>query len=346
MAQEEKKSRVSSDTISLLTNRKIILGVTSLIVLIAVIFLFSFVPYTISPGRLKEPSFITDLLMVCVITIFALVGTLFIGQASNAQNKKSNIAKATSKFLITKQQVEDRGQSVFKQWIVAVLQEQDKKVIYKRLLEQSGIEDLSVLKLTIKEIQQLTVPQKFNGEFYKELTKNQIKLLVKIKTGKIKINFVPPEYYLSVKSIVDARTRSERANAEGTQKGKIVFSSVASKLLLTIAFSVVMALFVKDVTSGEYSDIEIASKLFSRLASFFSSVFMGYLVGCQINDIDAEYIEMRSSTHVDFLEDKEFVGKSVKEQAKEAFINRVKDEQVLKLDNKSNQLEMKTETEE
>lgn len=333
--------RNTGDTLALLTNRKIILGVTSLVVLIAVIFLFSFVPYTISPGRLKEASFITDLLMVCVITIFALVGTIFIGQASNAQNSKSNIAKATSKFLVTKAKVEERGQSVFKQWIVSVLQENDKRSVEKRMLENAGIDDLSVLKLSINEIKSLTVAQKYNGEFYKELTKGQIKLLVDIKSHGIKMNFVPPEYYLSVKSITDTRTRSERANAEGTQKGKLVFGSIASKMLLTVAFSVVMALFVKDVTSGEYSDIEIASKLFSRLASFFSSVFMGYLVGCQINDIDAEYIDMRSSTHTDFLEDKTFVGKSTKELAKEAFINRVKDEQVLKLDNKSNQIELK-----
>ncbi len=339
---EKRQDATSSEILGLLTNRKIILGVTSLVVMMAVIFLFSFVPYTISPGRLQEASFITDLLMVCVITIFGLVGALFVAQASNAQNKKSKIAKASANFIVTKAKVEERGLSTFKQWIVNVMQEQDKNIIKKRILEQAGIEDMSVLKLSITEIKALTVPQKYNGEFYKELTKSQIKLLVSIKEHGIKLKFVPPEYYLSVKTIIDNRTRSERANAEGTQKGKLVFASVASKLLLTIAFSVVMALFVKDVTSGEYSSVEVASKLFSRLASFFSSIFMGYLVGCQINDIDAEYIEMRSSAHTDFLEDKEFVGKSAKELAKEAFINRVKDEQVLKLDNKSNQIEMKS----
>ena len=337
----EKKQRVSSETLALLTNRKIILGITSLVVLMVVIFLFSFVPYTISPNRLSEPSFITDLLMVCVITIFALVGALFIGQAGNAQNAKSKIAKATANFLVTKTKVEERGQSVFKQWIETVLQEQDKKIVMRRILAENGIEDESVLKLSVSEIKQLTKPQKINGEFYAELSKKQIKILLDIKEHGIQLKFVPPEYYLSVKTIIDNRTRSERANAEGTQKGKLVFASVASKLLLTISFSVVMALFVKDLTSGEYEGAEIAAKLFSRLSSFFSSVFLGYLVGCQINDIDAEYIEMRSSTHTDFLEDTTFVGKTQKELAKEAFINRVKEEQVLKLDNKSNQLELK-----
>lgn len=339
----EEKRKTSSDLMNLITNRKIILGITSLVVLVVMIFLFSFVPYTISPGRLKEASFITDLLMIVVITIFALVGTIFIGQASNAQMSKSNIAKATSKFILSKARVEERGQSIFKQWVVAVLQEQDKAVVQKRILDENGIDDPGVLKLSVNEIKQLTVPQKFNGEFYKELTPKQIKVLVYLKEHGIRLKFVPPEYYLSVKTIIDARTRSERANDEGARKGKLVFSSVVSRLLLTISFSVVVALFVKDVASEEYTAVEIATKLFSRLASFFSSVFMGYLIGCQINDIDAEYIEMRSSAHVDFLEDKDFKGKTIKEQAKEAFINRVKEEQVLKLDNKGNQIEMKPE---
>ena len=327
MAEEKKQS--STEKINLLRNRKVLLGLTALAILIVVICLFSFVPYTISSERLTEPSFIVDLLMLCVITIFALLGMLYVGQASNAQNPKSKIAKATVEFKISKEEVKKRGLAAFKQWVANVLQVQDKETIKQRTLEEKGIEDLSILKLNIHEIEQLTKPQKFNGEFYDCLTKEQIDLVKRIKTKGIQLKFVPPEYYLSVQGIKDARTRSERAGGEGAQKGRILFSSITSKILLTIAFSVVWALFARDLASGEYTAIEIATKLFSRLFAFFTSAFMGYIVGCQINDIDAEYIEMRTSVHTDFLEDKDFVAKDVKEIAKEAFINRVKEEQVI-----------------
>ena len=46
--------------------------------------------------------------------------------------------------------------------------------------------------------------------------------------------------------------------------------------------------------------------------------------------------------YIDYLEDKGFIGKDVKEIAKEHFIDRVKKEQVLQLDNKQNQIEMKS----
>ena len=337
----EKKQLISAEKLNLLKNRKIILGVTALAILMVVIFLFSFVPYTISGKKLTEPAFIVDLLMVCVITIFAMIGTLFIGQASNAQNPKSKIAKATVEFLINKAKVLEQGQTRFKQWIVNVLQVKDKETIIERKLDEHGIDDHSVLKLTISEIRGLNVPQKYNGEFYDELSPEKIKFLLKLKEKGLKIRFVAPEYYLSVQGIRDKRTVSERANEEDSKKGKLVFSSLASKLLLTLAFSIIFALFVRDVASGDYTAAEVATKLFARLFAFFTSIFMGYIVGCQINDIDAEYIEMRSIVHIDYLEDKEFKGQDVKEIAKQHFIDRVKNEQVLQLDNKQNQIEMK-----
>lgn len=337
----EKKQLISTEKLNVLKNRKIVLGLTALLILMVVIFLFSFVPYTISSSRLREPSFITDLLMVCVITIFAMIGTLFVGQASNAQNPKSKIAKATVAFIETRAETIKRGQAAFKQWIVTVFQPKDRETIKKRLIDEAGITDPSVYKLTVKEIKSLTVPQKFNGEFYDQLTKKQIKFLVNLKEKGLDLKFVAPEYYLSVQGIKDKRTVSERSMEEGIQKGRLVFASLVSKLFLTISFSIIFALFVKDMASGEYTPVEIATKLFSRLFAFFTSVFMGYLVGAQINDIDAEYIEMRTGVHTDFLEDKDFVAKDVKEIAKEAFINRVKEEQVLKLDNKQNQIEMR-----
>lgn len=339
----EKKQLISQEKLDLLKNRKIILGATALGLLVVVIFLFSFIPYTISSSRLKEPSFITDLLMVCVITIFGMIGMMFVAQASNAQNPKSKIAKATVAFINSKTEVLRRGQSAFKQWIVNILQPRDKDTILHRTLEEIGVEDFSVYNLSIAEIKALTLPQKYNGEFYDALTKKQINTLIKLKEKGIQVQFVAPEYYLSVQGIKDVRTVSERSTREGEQKGKLVFVSIASKLLLTISFSVIFALFVRDVSSGEYAPVEVATKLFSRLFAFFTSIFMGFLVGSQINDIDAEYIDMRTGVHTDFLEDKEFKEKDIKEIAKEAFINRVKEEQVLKLEGKQNQIEMKEE---
>ena len=328
----DKNVSTTVEKLAVIKNRKVQLGLTALLMLIVVIFLCSFIPFTVSKERLTSPEFITDLTLTIAITILAMVGTVFIGQAGNAQNPQSKIAKATAEFLRKKKEVEERGVTVFKQWVVAVMQVQDTETIKNRILDSVGIEDKNVMKLTIAQIKSLTTPQKFgqtDQDFFEALTKEQIKTIVQIKEKGVKVDFVPPEYYLSVKGITDKKTRSERANNEGKKKASVLVGSVLSKSLVTIAFAIVAALFVKDTASGDYTGVEIATKLFSRLTAFFTSAFMGYLVGCQINDIDAEYIEMRTSAHIDFLEDKSFIGKSIKEKAKESYIERVKEEQVL-----------------
>lgn len=60
-----------------------------------------------------------------------------------------------------------------------------------------------------------------------------------------------------------------------------------------------------------------------------TSSFMGYMVGCQMNDIDADFIDTKCLAHDEFFEDKTFKPLSQQELAKEAFVNRVKEETVL-----------------
>ena len=60
-----------------------------------------------------------------------------------------------------------------------------------------------------------------------------------------------------------------------------------------------------------------------------------------LNDIDAEYIEMRTQVHTRYMQDSGFKPLSQQEEAKKEFVERVEKEQVLKLDNKQNQIEMR-----
>ena len=84
--------------------------------------------------------------------------------------------------------------------------------------------------------------------------------------------------------------------------------------------------------SAEEDIAQATMKFISRLWAMVSSSFMGYIVGCQINDIDAEYISMRTTVHNMFLQDKDFKPLDDQEEAKQDFINRVKKENILQLD--------------
>lgn len=327
-----------------LFNRKIILGVASLLIAVILIAVCSFVPFIIDPTRWQTTEFLTDELIVCAIVIFSMVSAVFIGQASNGQNEESNLAKARVNFFASVKRITDRN--AFAQWVKKVLQPSDVRSIKERRLRENGIEDFRVLDLEFNEIKSLEEsPQCFNnskGEkiFYKGLSKEQVQAVLKIKGGKLKVNFVPPEYYLTAKNLIDTRTISERSSKEGTKKAAFLSKNIISRLLLTITTAMIFASLMRDLTAS--TDLaESTQKFVSRLWAMISSTFMGYITGCQINDIDAEYIEMRVAVQDMYLADKNFKPLTQQEEAKEEFINKVKKENEMTLENNSRFIEYK-----
>lgn len=322
-----------------LQNRKILLGIISLLLAIAVIVVTSFWPFIFDPNNLK-PTFLTDELIIISITIFGMIATLFIGQAGNAQNPASELAKAIVKFNETVKLVTNRN--AFKQWIKKVFQPNDLQSIKIRKLRNLGIENNNYLELTIPQIKALKdTPQKYDGVFYKSLTSSQVKGLISIKKNKKQITLVEPEYYLTFKNVESNKTISEKSGNESKKKISVVSLDLLGKIILTLLTAVVLGSLVYDATVGA-GGVQAAMNFFSRIWALMSSSFLGYTVGTKINDIDADYIRMRSEVHIQFSEDKTFKPLTEEEEAKEEFKKRVLKEEHALLENKSTQIEMKT----
>lgn len=296
-----------------LLNKKIVLGVLSLVSVLLCTTISSFLPFTFKPENIFSSEFLTNELIICAIVIITMVSSIFIGQASNAQNPNSNIAKARVKFFETCSKIEDINK--FFQWVKTVLQPSDIKAMNERRMREVGIEDYSVLELDIPDIESLeNKSQKIDGKPYKGLSKKQIEVVKKIKLGEYKITLVDPTYYITVKNIDGNKTITEKASKEQAKKGIYLSYSIISKVIMTIFIGMIFASLAKDTIEGQ--DIATSIMTFgSRLFSMISCMYMGYVTGCQINDIDAEYIQMRSIVHSQFLQDKAFIPKTIKEIA-------------------------------
>lgn len=305
---------MNNDKVKKFMNRKILLGVSSLLMCIGLIAVSSFIPFIIDPTRWQTKDFLTDELITVAIIVFCMVSAMFIGQAGNAQDERSNIAKARAKFLISVDKIVNINS--FNQWVKKIMQPNDIDSMHRRIMRQAGIEDYRVLDLERDQIRSLLEkPGCFNDLYFKGLSKKQIKTIIDIKDGKYKVTFVEPEYYLSTKTLIDARTITERSSKEGIKKGLFLAKSVVSRVVLTVITAMIFASLMRDLSAQEDMG-EATMTFFSRLWSMISSSFMGYIVGCQINDIDAEYIEMRISVHERYLNDKEFIPLDQQEEAK------------------------------
>lgn len=313
------------------TNKKVMLGVLAFISVIAIIFVSSFVPFIIDPTQWQTAEFLSDELIIVAITIFGVVCVMFIGQASNMANPSSNIAKAKVKFYEKIEKITNI--SGFCQWVKKVLQPKDIKSAKTRELMKMRIENADILDLSISEIKSLIdTPQKINGIFYKGITKNQAKGAIRIKNGKLKIDIVEPTYYLSFKAIDSDKTITERSGKESTKKTWLMVYSVGSKVVVTLIVAMIMASFVRDTASGDNDLANSFLKFFNRMFALITSSFMGFIVGSQENDIDAEFIEMRVLVQEMYLQDTTFVPLSEQEEAKQEYIERVKKENVIGID--------------
>lgn len=314
-------------------NKKIVLGILAMILALAFIVISSFIPYIIDPSRWQTKEFLGDQLIIIAIIIFAIIATMIIGQASNAQNPKSEIAKAKVAFNTTVSEIKDI--SKFNQWVKKVLQPRDIATIQERVMRKAGIEDYEILKLDRVEIKALIdTPQKYGDRFYKSISKKQAQILLDLKDGYYKVYLVEPSYYLTVKSIDSNKTITERSGTESTKKGVLLAWSTLSKIIITVMISMIFASLVRDTSSDGVPAATAWLKFVSRLLTMTTSSFMGYVIGCQINDIDASYINMRVLVLKEHMQDTDFKAKSQQELAKEEFTERVKSENIILLEDK------------
>lgn len=301
-------------------NKKVVLGLLTLALIIAIIAVSSFIPFLLDPQRFMTTKWLTDELIIIAITLSTTITVMFIAQASNMDNPKSEICKARVKFNESVALIDNLTR--FFQWVKRVLREQDKHSMIEREMNKLGV-DKNVYFLDNNQIKELAVnPQKFDGVFYKRLDEDLVKQIIRVKRKINRFKFVEPKHYTNIKSFSPYKTNSENASSEIIKKVIYVVFSVATKIILTLVFAMIVTALVVD-TQTHLTQAQAWLDFLSRMFAFVSSSFLGWLVGSKLNDIDAFYILNRVEAHVRYREDKTFV---MVDEGKEEYIERVKKE--------------------
>lgn len=329
---------VVKDKLKKYKDKKIVLAFLSILVVFVIIIISSFMPLLIDPSKFLTLDFLTNALITIAITIFGTVACLIIGQQNNETNENSKISVSKATFNTKKELVNNFN--YFSQWVKKVLQPRDLKEMQINAMKNVGItlyKDYSYLDLTEEEIKSLLgKSQKINGHYYLSLTKEKVDLLLKIKSGKFDFHFVEPIYYLTLDNQDIDKTISQRSGNEGKKKTALLALNLGSKIIMTLLVSMVFAsLIPKDGAS-----VNVANQfftMFSRLFTLLTSAFMGYSVGCEMNDIESSFIDLKCIVIDMYLSDTTFKPLNEEELAKQEFIEQVKKEN----EEYMHQLEMK-----
>lgn len=330
-----KEGLTTSEQIKKYLNKKMILGVSALLLGVAIIFVCSIVPLAIDPKQWNDAGFISDEMIIIALTVLGEVCLLMIGQSYNEAQPVSKLAKATVDFNRSIETLIDTKIVAFDQWIRRILEPQDQKDRYKRLLRNAGIENTHYFELSRNELKTLLKQPMTKGSggdkiYFRQLTKKQYKLILEILDGKWVINFVTPDTYRKLSKIDVDKTTSEKLANQQKKKTYTVINSVFTKSLIVLASGLIFGALVP--TNDTQTMGETFMKLFTRLFSFTSAGFVGFMLGGQMNDIDAEYIRDKIDVHKRFASDKDFKPLSEQELAKKEFAEYVKEQNKIAMD--------------
>lgn len=295
----------TSEKIKKFVSKKMLLGLTSMLTGLAIIFVCSIVPFAIDPSKWNTARFISDEMILVAITILGEVCLIMIAQSYNQSTDVSNLAKAKVKFM---QKLDDCiGTNIvaFDQWVKLVLEKRDLDIKYQRLLSRVGIENFNYCNLSREQLKELLKhPEKIDNVYYRQLTKEQYHTIVGILNGKNTINFVDASTYRKLSKLDVDKTTSEKMANQQAKKSSVVASSIISKSMFVVCIGLVFGALVP--TGAIEGTGEVLMRLFNRLFCFASAGFVGFFVGCQINDIDAEYILEKVDVVEKFYADKDF----------------------------------------
>lgn len=263
---------------------------------IAIVFaaIMSFVPYLISLEKVGTASFWTDEIMSLGFVLIGFVTMMSIAMNMNSMNPKSQIAEANAKYVAKRPLVKNVND--FKRWHDEIYLPSDKKAVIRRYLDELMIDDESILELDRIDIKAMEEAKtNLNGRDYPSLSKEQVRMLIRIKEGKVRMPKTNAKYYLTTKSYKQAMTISEEVQNEEMKKGLTLGFDIASKLAVSFTWAFILALFVRDTTQGSGgSNLDAWGKFAIRMMSIGSGMFSGFLSGYKINNIDAHYIELRN----------------------------------------------------
>ena len=307
-------------------NKKLMLGLLTMVVILAIVIVSSFWPFILDFSKIGTEQFITDQMIIITITIAATVSMMLIAQASNAANPNSEIAKSKVAFMISIANIVNH--TAFYQWVKKVLQTKDRKDIAEREMLSLGV-PFDVFFLNKAQICSLIVPTKINNTFYQALSKEQINAILRLKKYVANVKFVSPNYYTSFKSWMADKNLSEIASGVNKKKVLTIIFQLSLKILLSFIFASILASLVRDLTQEGGSSAQAWMRFLSRIFAYITSSFLGYNIGCKMNDLDAFYIMKRVEAHTLYCEDKTFVYVDEAKEEYEKFYN-------LKEDNSNN----------
>lgn len=316
---------------SIARSKKLVLGVLSFVLVLAMIVVSAFSELSMNPSNWKSSEFISKELIQVAIAVMSMICFINIGKSGNDLDSRSNIAKTRKDFMESIEKIKAKGVNGFLQWVKHTKQKIDQDDENENLLHSVGITNLAYLELEYSELE-ILLNQPYSKElpkgktYFNQLNKEQYETIIKIKNGKNAISFINPTEYLVLSKGSRVVSDSRKLSQQAKKETMTMIVDVGARMISVLMFGMIMGAFVVESLSDGADITRNLMNLFTRLSTALTSAFMGYMSGCKLNDITAEYIQIKVAVHLQYLDDKEFKPLTDQEIAKQNFAKFVQKE--------------------
>lgn len=303
-------------------NRKAILVSLSLIFIVIIVAVTSFANAGIDPDYWKSDKFLTDMIFTIALV---LIGTV-VGNAEGDnyfRNNQKGLFVASYNGYNEKRKKVDGLIDKFSHWNRHLYEKEYYEKCIRFLVNEHGIKQAKLL-LQLDRTQIILLenaPQSFVIEdkerYFNSLTKTQIKAILMVLDGKIKMRYIYDGYFLNAYSKNKNKTMYEQASEQDHTKRKKFMFLMMYRVVFTVLVGMVLTAFVVD--NQEQDKAQAVLTLFSRYFTLFSSVAWGFFIANDMIKDECIFLDYKATTLEQFYLEVEvnhtFVAKTEEELA-------------------------------
>lgn len=311
-------------------NRKGVLIAISLLFVMVIIGVTSFANAGIDPNYWKSDKFVTNTIFTVSLVLIGVVS----GQAEGDnfyRNKVDGLFVASYNGYNTKRASIENLVDKFSDWAYNLYKKEQYKKIVRYLRDENGIKQFELI-LELDKEQVITLesgPKSFiigdKERYLNSLSREQIKAILRVFNGEIKVRYVDDSYYLNAYAKNKNKTMYEQASEqEKKKKQKFAFLMMYRVIFTVLTGMVFTAFVIEQKTSGEET-AQAVLNLFSRYFTLFTSFTWGFFLSNDMIKDECIFLDYKTTTLTQFYLDvevnKTFICKTEEEKAYEKIIS-------------------------
>ena len=305
-----------------IVNRKAILVAFSLLFIVGLIAVTSFVNAGLNPAYWRSSEFISDMAYTISLALIGIVCGYMEGDNYYRSNNKGLFIAMYNKYNGTKQKIEVISDK-FSDWNKELYKRESYAKIV-RYLKDKGIKQAElVLQLDRTEIENLNEPKIVNigdeKRYMNSLTDEQKKAVLDVFNGRIKVKYVHDSYFLNAYSKNSSKSMYEQAGEQEKKKRQKFLFLMTIRVVFTILVGMVLTALTKDIIEGDKAQAWI--KMLSRYFTLFSAFSWGiFIAGDMIKDdcLFLDYkVQILEQFYLEVEVNKSFVAKTDEDKVRE-----------------------------